>query len=257
MPPLPPTDTSSLLARLPGVSAAILQVSGRRQVSPSLMEVQLTGEIAPLRPRPGNDVMLAVPVEGGDGSFRRRYSVRTYDEASGSLTLWIDTSADGPGARWAASAPVGSTIELVGPRGKVTLDEMADWHLFIGDLSFVSAAYNLAEAIEPPGQALFLFEVDDRSDVPTPVLDEGIGVTLGVIERADRGLDDPTGLLAGLASLLLPEDEGHVYVGGELTVVAAVRRALLDRGLSPEQVGAKPYWRLGVSNLAHGAPDKS
>ncbi len=254
---LPPTDTSSLLARLPGVSAATLVVSERSQVSPSLVEVRLSGDVAPLVPQPGNDVMLAVPVEGGDGSFRRRYTVRSFDAAAGVLSLWVDTSAGGPGARWAATAPLGSTIELVGPRGKITLDDMADWHLFIGDLSFVSAAYNLAEAIDPPGQAMFLFEVDDRSDVPTPTLDEGIGVTLGVIERAGRALDDPTGLLAGLASLVLPEDEGHVYVGGELSVVATLKRSLLDLGLSAEQVDAKPYWRLGVSNLAHGEPDKS
>jgi NADPH-dependent ferric siderophore reductase len=254
---LPPTDTSSLLARLPGVSAANLELARREQISPAMVEVRLAGDVAPLAPLPGNDVMLAVPVAGGDGSFRRRYSVRSFDAAAGWLSLWIDTSAGGPGATWATSAPIGSRIELVGPRGKVTLDPMADWHLFIGDLSFLSAAYNLAEAIEPPGQAIFLFEVEDRSDVPVPVLDEGIGVTLGVIERDGRGLDDPAGLLAGLASLELPEDEGHVYVGGELSVVAAVRRALLDLGFDAEQLGTKPYWRLGVSNLAHGEPDKS
>ena len=201
--------------------------------------------------------MLAVPVVGGDGSFRRRYTVRSFDEAAGTMTLWIDITAGGPGAVWATSAPIGSPIELVGPRGKVTLDELADWHLFIGDLSFVSAAYNLAEAIEPPGQALFLFEVDDRSDVPVPTLDEGIGVTLGIIERDARRLDEPAGLLAGLASIELPDDDGHVYVGGELSVVAAVKRSLLDLGLTAAQVSAKPYWRLGVSNLAHGEPDKS
>ena len=33
--------------------------------------------------------------------------------------------------------------------------------------------------------------------------------------------------------------------------------SLLDLGLTAAQVSAKPYWRLGVSNLAHGEPDKS
>ena len=254
---LPSTDTSSLLARLPGVAAAILEITDRTMISPKLVEIQLSGGVGPLSPQPGNDVMIAVPVVGGDGSFRRRYTVRSFDEAAGTMTLWIDITAGGPGAVWATSAPIGSPIELVGPRGKVTLDELADWHLFIGDLSFVSAAYNLAEAIEPPGQALFLFEVDDRSDVPVPTLDEGIGVTLGIIERDARRLDEPAGLLAGLASIELPDDDGHVYVGGELSVVAAVKRSLLDLGLTAAQVSAKPYWRLGVSNLAHGEPDKS
>ena len=257
MSPLPPTDTSSLLSRLPGVSAATLEVAGRTTISPVLVEVTLSGQVGPLSPAPGNDLMVAVPVDGGDGSFRRRYSVRSFDEGAGTLTLWIDTSAGGPGATWATVAPIGSTVEVVGPRGKVTLDALADWHLFIGDLSFLSAAYNLAEAIEPPGQALFLFEVDDRSHVPVPGLDDGIGVTVGIIERTGRSLDDSTGLLAGLGSLDFPPDEGHVYIGGELSVVAAIKRELRVRGLGDEQISAKPYWRLVVSNLAHGEPDKS
>ena len=254
---LPSTDTSSLLSRLPGVSAATLRLSGRTVLTPVLVEVTLSGPVGPLSPAPGNDLMLAVPVDGGDGSFRRRYTIRSFDQDAGVLSLWIDITAGGPGATWAATAPIGSTIEVVGPRGKVTLDALADWHLFIGDLSFLSAAYNLAEAIEPPGQALFIFEVDDRSHAPVPTLDEGVGVTFGVIERGGRALDDPAGLLAGLASLDLPDDDGHVYVGGELSVVAAVRRALRDRGLEAEAISAKPYWRFGVSNLAHGEPDKS
>jgi len=254
---LPPTDTSSLLARLPGVTALTLELVGRTTLSPTMIEVVLQGPVADLDPAPGNDLMLAVPVDGGDGSFRRRYSIRSLDHREGTVRLWIDRSAGGPGATWAATAREGSSIEAIGPRGKVTLDPLADWHLFVGDLSFVSAAYNMAEAIEPPGQALFIIEATRREDVPTPTLPEGIGVTMVIVERDGRSLDDPSGLLAGVAAIELPDDLGHLYVGGELHVVAAVRSALVARGLDPAQISAKPYWRLGVSNLAHGEPDKS
>ena len=251
-----PTDTKSLLARLEGAQAYDLVVAARSALSPALVEVTLRGDIDDLRPLPGNDLMLAVPVEGGDGSFRRRYTIRAIDHASSTLTLWIDETAGGPGAGWATSAPLGTTIEAIGPRGQITLDPLADWHLFIGDLSFLAAAYAMAEAIEPPGQAIFLLQVDHPDHLVTPHLDEGIGVTLGVIEREGWGLADPAGLLAGLAALDLPEDEGVVYVGGELRVVAALRTALVDRGFSAERIRSKPYWRDGVSNLAHGEPKK-
>jgi NADPH-dependent ferric siderophore reductase len=223
-------------------------------LSDALAEVELTGNLHSLRALPGNDLMLAVPVTGGDGSFRRRYTIRRSTESS--VSLWIDVTAAGPGATWAHSAPLGSTIEAIGPRGQVTLDPLADWHLFIGDLSFLSAAYAMAEAIEPPGQALFVLQVDDEAHLVTPILDDAVGVTLCVIERTGWGPSDPVGLLAGLGALELPEDEGVAYVGGELSVVAAVRSALLERGFSAEAIRSKPYWRLGVSNLAHGEPKK-
>ena len=223
-------------------------------LSDALAEVELTADLHSLRALPGNDLMLGVPVTGGDGSFRRRYTIRRSTESS--VTLWIDVTAAGPGATWAHSAPLGSTIEAIGPRGQVTLDPLADWHLFIGDLSFLSAAYAMAEAIEPPGQALFVLQVDDEAHLVTPILDDAVGVTLCVIERTGWGPSDPVGLLAGLGALELPEDEGVAYVGGELSVVAAVRSALLERGFSAEAIRSKPYWRLGVSNLAHGEPKK-
>ena len=252
----PPSSTDGLLARLDGAKAFELTLLERHQLSPSLFSLLLSGLPADLDPTPGQDLMVAVPIEGGDGSFRRRYTMRRVDPAAGETELWIETGSGGPGADWATSAPLGSTIEAIGPRGKVSLDAMADWHLFIGDSSFLAASYAMADAIESPGQALFIFEIEHEADALTPELDEGIGVTVCFIERAGRPLDDPAGLLAGLAALELPEDEGHVYVGGELTVVAALRSALADRGLGPEAVSAKAYWRLGVANLAHGEPRK-
>ncbi|MEI8050485.1 MAG: siderophore-interacting protein [Actinomycetes bacterium] len=256
VPTTPSTDTASLLSRLEGVAAYQLEITGRSDLSPSLIEVILAGNIETLKALPGNDLMLAVPVEGGDGSFRRRYSVRSLDSAAGTVTLWIDTVAGGPGARWAQHAAIGSSIECIGPRGKVTLDPLADWHLFVGDLSFLAAASSMAEAIEAPGQAIFLFEVDEPDDLISPSLDDGIGVTVGVIERSGRSKSDPVGLMAGLAALEFPADEGHFYLGGELSVVAALKTALLQRGVETAQIHAKPYWRSGVANLAHGEPRK-
>lgn len=251
-----PTDTPSLLARLTGTQAFVLTLTERSALSPTLVGLTLTGLPADLGLAPGQDLMLAVPVEGGDGSFRRRYTVRRHDATTGTVELWIHTAAGGPGTRWALDAPVGSTIEGIGPRGKITLDEMADWHLFVGDLSFLSAAYAMADAIEAPGQALFVIEIDEEGDELLPDLDEGIGVTVCFMSRDGRSVDDASGLLTGLKAIEFPEDLGHAYVGGELSVVAEVRRALEARGLIKEQISPKSYYRAGASNAAHGEPKK-
>jgi NADPH-dependent ferric siderophore reductase len=252
----PPTDTKSVLARLDGASAYDLTILKRTALCPSMISLVLEGQLAGLKVAPGNDLMVAVPVDGGDGSFRRRYSVRRIDHDQDTLELWIDTSAGGPGSSWAAQAPIGSHVEAIGPRGKVVLDEMADWHLFMGDLSFLPAAYAMAESIDPPGQAIFVFEIDHEHDALVPTLDDRIGVTVAFVERSGRSHDDPTGLLTSLEALELPSDLGHVYVGGELSVVAALRARLLERGFESSAIDAKPYWRLGVANMAHGEPKK-
>ena len=50
---------------------------------------------------------------------------------------------------------------------------------------------------------------------------------------------------------------GHAYLAGELGVVAKMRAALLGRGMTPEQISAKPYWRSGRANAAHGEPERA
>ena len=36
-----------------------------------------------------------------------------------------------------------------------------------------------------------------------------------------------------------------------------IQSALLDRGLTPEQISHKAFWRSGRSNADHGEPEKS
>ncbi len=63
-------------------------------------------------------------------------------------------------------------------------------------------------------------------------------------------------LLAALNDLPLPSGPGHAYLAGELGVVAQMRKALLARGMEPEHISAKAYWRVGRANAAHGEPER-
>jgi NADPH-dependent ferric siderophore reductase len=163
---------------------------------------------------------------------------------------------DGPGAHWAANAKIGDTVDLVGPRGKIGLDPMADWHLFMGDITALGSFYRLAESIEVPGRAIFIVEVDTMDEVVTAPFDEGLGVTGIFVERQGRAANDPAGLLGGLAAFAFPPDEGHAYLFGEFAITATVRAALLDRGLAPDAIERKAFWRAGRVNADHGEPDK-
>ena len=247
-----PHQSSRDLAERLGARADVCQVVANRPISTSLREIVLHGDVR-LAGVPGQDVMVRVP--GGDHHVRRRYSVRRVDRDAHRFTLWISVDHDGPGSVWAREVEPGSFVDVVGPRGKITLRE-ADWHLFVGDVTGIAAFYRLAESIEVPGRALFVIEVDHDDDALTAPFDEGLGVTGVFVDRRDRGRDDPAGLLSGLAALSLPDGEGRAYLAGEFHVVRAVRAALSERGLGDDAVKHKAYFRLGRANAEHGEPDK-
>lgn len=225
-------------------------------ISPSLQEVILRGDVKQLTGVAGNDVMVLV---GGttDHVVRRRYSVRSVDPEIDQFTLWISTGHEGAGSTWARSAQPGQPVDIVGPRGKISLDPLADWHLFVGDVSGLSAFYRMAQSIEAPGQAVFLVEIAHDDDAHTATFRDGVAITGIFVNRQARTLNDPAGLLGGLAAFAMPPSNGHAYLFGEFSVLKVLRTALLDRGLLDEQISRKVYWRMGRLNAAHGEADKA
>lgn len=252
---LTPDASAIQLAERLGVHAARATCVRATPLSPHLVEVVLHG-VAALGGVPGNDVMIAVTLPSGE-TTRRRYSVRSVNLERDELTLWINRHHGGPGATYLASLATGDTLDVVGPRGKITLHEMADWHLFVGDLSALGSFYRLAEAIEPPGRAIFIVELDDPNDAVTATFDEGLGITGIFVDRQGRAGNDAEGLLRGLAAFATPPDEGHAYLFGEFSVIKAVAAALRDRGLDDGSISSKAFWRAGRANQSHGEPDKS
>ena len=61
-------------------------------------------------------------------------------------------------------------------------------------------------------------------------------------------------VLDAVASADFPAGIGHVYVAAEAGVVRGVTRILAERGLRPDQISGKAYWRRGLPNAEHGEP---
>ena len=221
-----------------------------------MIEIALRGNALALAGVPGNDDKIRIRDANGR-LVSRRYSVRDVDAEKDELTLWVTVDHEGPGSTWVQSAKPGDEIDVIGPRGKIPLDPVADWHLFMGDISALAAAYRMASSIDVPGRAIFIIEIDAPDDAIGTTFDEGLGVTGIFVERRGRDLKDAAGLLSGLAAFELPPDLGHVYLFGEFHVVRTLVAAVTDRGVAAEQISHKPYWRSGLSNAEHGEPDKS
>src|SRR5207237_4551520 len=108
---------------------------------------------------PGQDMALAFSKDDGT-SVRRRYTIRRFDRNRTSLMIDVLMHGDGPGRRWAQATRPGLSIEAIGPRGKITLVDDAEWHLFAGDATAVPGAFAMMERLadDVPAHAFLLVD---------------------------------------------------------------------------------------------------
>jgi len=239
----PPSQrTLALAARLEGAEGYDLVVADARWVAPWLRELVLSGPLADMGPLAGQDLMVAV----GDDELQarwRRYTIESFDAAAGTATLWVSTRSRGPGARWAAAAHEGDRVEVIGPRGKVRLDDAASHHVFVVDDAGIAAMRAMATARPAATTATCLVAAHPRI--------EGA-------DGAEQWFEDHDALLGALgAALGAARGAAHAYVLCELGLMRAVAARLGAEGLGADQLDAKPYWRADRANEDHGEPDKA
>jgi NADPH-dependent ferric siderophore reductase len=244
--PIPPR-----LLGIEGVQPLELEVVEVSDLGPRMRCIRLAGAGASFSNQPGQDVMLVL--SSGERALSRRYSIRRFDPRARTIELNVVAhGVHGPGAQWAASTQPGDRINGVGPRGKIFLNPTADWHLFLGDESAAAATLAMLEAIPTSASGMALLEVaspDDElaTDAAQPVK---------WMHRGDKPAWTSAGLVEAMQAADLPAGRGHVYINGEVQIVAAVQRAALARGLAPEQISPKAYWGRGKANANNGEPEK-
>lgn len=255
-------ETSALLGRLPGTRRLDLELVSAEMLTARTRRLRFGAQgLETLEAFPGQDLMLDVPAPGRT-RFRRRYTMRRLERDASAVVLEVLLHGEGPGSRWASTVSVGDHVEAVGPRGKIRVADDARHHLFCGDESAIPAVFTMVEALPAGASATCLLEVSGPEDELEPpstrckltlrwLRRSGAPGTDGVLERA-------------LGELPIPGDgdgddgrgHGHAYLFGELHQVAAQRTALIERGVAPERIDHKAYWRLGVGNAANGEPER-
>ncbi len=233
------------------------EVADSSSLSPSFRRVVLTAPgIEALRHQPGQDLMLRVPL-GSERVVNRRYTVRSFDPGRKTVTIDVSLHGAGPGTDWISAARKGDRIDAIGPRGKITLRPEADWHLFVADETGIPGALAMLEALPPGSAAIAILEVDTGADEQELIAPRSGPFDVRWLHRDGRSVPgDPGPVLEALAAVDLPTGGGHAYVAAEAGVVRAVTRSLGERGLAPEQISGKAYWRRGLPNAEHGEPTK-
>lgn len=246
---------AELSGSLAGTRKLQFEVTESQRLTPGMQRITLTApELAGFRYDPGQDVMLLVGAEDVR-PVRRRYTIRSLDRATLTLTLNVVLHGDGPGERWIRAARAGDRIEGIGPRGKVTASPAADWHLFMGDESAMPAILAMSEALPGDADATLVIEVPTPADELEPSGPARIRVSW--LHRLAGSPGQPDLLAAEAADVELPPGSGHAYLLGEASVVSRLREILAGRGLGQDQMSPKAYWGRGRGNAGHGEPAKA
>jgi len=232
-----------------------LEVVEAGPLTPTFHRVVLTASnLQGLRYQAGQDLMLRIP-QMDDRVLNRRYTIRDFDPARAAVTVDVSLHGAGPGTDWIRAARIGDRIDAIGPRGKITLREDADWHLFVADETGQPGALAMIEALAPRAVATALFEIDTPADEREFRSPEALRIDVRWLHRMGRSQPgDPSLILEALAEVALPAGRGHAYVAAEAAVVRRARGALAERGLGEDRISAKAYWRRGLPNAEHGEP---
>jgi NADPH-dependent ferric siderophore reductase len=253
------TSGGAALAQRLGVGAYTLRVVEVVDLAPSTRRLRVgaasSGALRQFSFQPGQDLMLDVARQG-ERIVRRRYTIRRFDAERQVLDVDFVLHGEGPAAQWAAQARPGTVFEAIGPRGKVTLERDATWHVFIGDETFVPAVGAMLDALPEGRRAVAVLEVDSSADAEALGRDlaVGAGIEVQFVQRAGRPVGQAPALLQALDAVEVPPVSRHAYVAGEHHVVTAIRTALATKGLGADEVSPKAYWRLGQANAEHGEP---
>lgn len=243
------------VTRMKGVGRWTLEVVETRMITPHMHRIRLRGpEFRAFDYLPGQDVMLWLPADEGRMLYRR-YTIRHFERETGTLDLDIFVHGQGgPGENWAKTVQPGDRVEVVGPRGKISLVD-APWHLFAGDETYIPATFAMLEALPAGTFAVAFLEVaGPEEEQPLSV---SADVRLTWVHRGNASPGDPAGLTAVLESAQLPTSSGHAYIGAELQVARALRRPLEARGFDSNQISSKAYWGRGRANASIGEPKEN
>lgn len=238
------------LLSIPGVQPLELEVVDVADLGPRMRRIWLRrDDLAQFTYHPGQDLMLVL--SGGERPLSRRYTIRSFDQATGTFELDVVAhGVHGPGADWAASTRPGDRINGVGPRGKIFVDPSADWHLFLGDETAAPGYLNMLESLprDTPAQA-YLEIASPEDELPSST-----SHPVEWLYRGDTPAIESTMLVEAVEAAELPDGLGRLYIAGEVQVVNAVLRAALGRGLAADRLSPKAYWGRGKANENNGEP---
>lgn len=189
-----------------------------------------------------DDAVRDLPRE--ERPYPRRYTVRSWDQATRQLTIDFVVHGDvGRAGRWAQHAQPGDRLQFRGPAGDWAPDADADSYLLVGDESAFPAIGGSLERVSAGKPVVAVLETHDSAG--EIAFSSPGDLTVVWVHRA--GAADPEALLRDAVAALEPlPGRVSAFVHGEAGSTRAVRRLLLEAGtVARADLSCSPYWRRG------------
>ncbi len=233
----------------PGKPITLLTVVSKEQLSPGMVRLRFTGDLAAFADSTWTDRYVKLvfgdpaELESGGRPTLRTYTALEPDVDAGTLAIdFVVHGDEGIAGPWAAAAQPGDTIPVRGPGGAYAPDPEADWHLLAGDEAAIPAIRQALAALPAGAQGHAVIQVDGPSYEQEVAGPAGVEVTW--LHRTD-----PVHPTLAEAVRALPWREGrvHAFVHGEGQAVMKEVRPYLyaERGVPRGDVSISAYWKQG------------
>ncbi len=225
----------------------MVTLTAREWLAPDFVRVRLSGDdLAGFDSLGSDDHMRLFFPDGPVGSVDelRASPSREYTPLAWGAD-WLDVEFavhgdQGIAAPWAATAPLGSTIGVGGPRGSAVLDGVPGSWLLVGDETAIPAIRRFAALIPDGTPARIVIETVSAGrevDIDAPVdvewLHRGDAPAGSALISFVEGLTDAVG------------EDPFVFIAAEQSIVKP-GRALLERwGVDTAKAVVKGYWKRG------------
>jgi NADPH-dependent ferric siderophore reductase len=199
-------------------------------------------------------VKLFLPnAEGDDRPVMRDFTPRRFDSERGALVIDFALHEAGPATSWAASAQIGDTLMIGGPKGSNVVRDDFDWYLLIGDETAIPAMGRRVEELRP-GVPVATFAV--IADVGEAQKFESPAALNQFWIPRDGVTDDATLLRATLGDYRLPAGDGFVWIAAEAAIARDLRNLIVvERGHPKEWTKASGYWSRGEAGVGKQVVD--
>lgn len=172
----------------------------------------------------------------------RDYTPSGWDEETHTCTLFIDTSHDGPGARWAKGLTMGDAVEYLGVASSHQQPEVDKRLIFLGDESAIGHFLAMQQLASASGRvaikgAISIADRHHREEFEKYFSAMGFSA---VEKDGEGGAEALEAWMSGLEGG--QPGETVFYLAGHIPSVVRLRKVLRSRGFAGRQIRAEGFW---------------